>query len=55
MMSIPCDNCKTRYRMARIFDLHWFGKDDCPFCCPVIVPESMEKEDDKNEQKPMLL
>lgn len=28
-----CDNCKLRQQMARAFDLHWLGEDDCPFQC----------------------
>lgn len=33
-----CDNCKLRQRMARAFDFHWMGEDDCPFGCPVDAP-----------------
>ena len=28
-----CDDCAIRQRMARAFDLHWMGEDDCPFEC----------------------
>ena len=26
-----CDNCAIRKAVAKVFDLHWTGKDDCPF------------------------
>ena len=26
-----CDNCELRKEMARVFDFHWLGKDDCPY------------------------
>ena len=28
-----CDNCPIRKAIARAFDLHWLGEDDCPFKC----------------------
>ena len=28
-----CDNCQLRKAIARAFDLHWLGEDDCPFQC----------------------
>lgn len=40
-----CDNCKLRQRIARAFDLHWLGEDDCPFGCPVEVPTIIPAED----------
>ena len=39
-----CDNCKIRQRMARAFDLHWMGEDDCPFGCPVDAPTTIEAD-----------
>ena len=26
-----CENCEIRKLMARVYDLHWMGRDDCPF------------------------
>jgi len=40
-----CDNCEIRQRMARAFDLHWMGEDDCPFGCPVEAPTALEAEE----------
>lgn len=42
-----CDNCEIRRLMARAFDLHWMGEDDCPYCsfffsCPVEAPTVIE-------------
>lgn len=29
-----CTNCELRKAIARAFDLHWMGEDDCPMNCP---------------------
>ena len=30
-----CDNCCIRKECATAFDIHWLGKDDCPYDkCP---------------------
>ena len=26
-----CENCEIRKAVARAFDLHWMGEDDCPW------------------------
>ena len=26
-----CENCEIRKLMANVHDLHWLGRDDCPF------------------------
>ena len=32
-----CDNCELRKAVAKAFDLHWLGEDDCPYeACPEI-------------------
>ena len=32
-----CDNCRLRKESARTFDIHWHGKEDCPYdVCPEI-------------------
>ena len=36
----PCDNCEYRKAVAKAFDLHWIGWEDCPMqkCqidCPI--------------------
>ena len=28
-----CDTCEIRKSYARAFDMHWLGKDDCPYEC----------------------
>ena len=28
-----CDDCEVRKFMAKAFDLHWLGEDDCPMVC----------------------
>lgn len=28
-----CATCKIRKFYARAFDMHWLGKDDCPYEC----------------------
>jgi len=28
-----CNNCQIRKAIARAFDLHWLGVDDCPIEC----------------------
>ena len=31
-----CDNCRLKKEFAKAFDIHWFGKDDCPYdVCPI--------------------
>ena len=42
-----CDNCKIRQKMARAFDLHWMGEDDCPFVCPIEPPTINEQKEEK--------
>lgn len=39
---IKCDNCEIRKNVARMFDLHWMGEDDCPFTCPFDKAEEGE-------------
>ena len=29
-----CDKCKLRIVMAKYFDMHWSGEEDCPMECP---------------------
>lgn len=29
-----CDECVLRNEIAKVFDLHWLGEDDCPVTCP---------------------
>ena len=28
-----CEDCETREFYAKVFDMHWLGKDDCPYEC----------------------
>ena len=35
-----CENCELRKAVARAFDLHWMGEDDCPFVCKAEEGES---------------
>ena len=31
---VKCEECSIRKNCATMADVHWFGKDDCPYVCP---------------------
>ena len=33
-INLKCEKCELRKAIAKRFDLHWMGEDDCPFTCP---------------------
>lgn len=37
-----CDTCEIKKSYARAFDMHWLGKDDCPYECQYEHEEKME-------------
>jgi len=32
-MNYPCYTCKLKTAYAHLFDIHWFGPEDCPIDC----------------------
>ena len=45
---MDCENCVTRKYYARAFDMHWLGKDDCPYECEETTERTEQKNEDQN-------
>ena len=38
-----CETCELRKAIARTFDLHWMGEDDCPMQFPYNTEEDQDE------------
>ena len=46
-----CEFCEVRKFVARVFDLHWLGSDDCPYKydCPNKSDKVSEVKEETND------